>query len=373
MSCLTTIDLASIDYESTDDRVEIRFIRERAGVRECVAKLLVDFTDVSFYAKQHLSKLPPLLECGVILLGDKVDKFLIPTGRSRMAGNGSIAVKYYDVAKPIKDEEIEKYERVGIRLPSGVFTYAFFEAQYLARAEDPRRGALFLIDPRMVVVQYPMTDDQKRDYQTFGGKKVLYFDVLDAPNLQERKEEIKRCRIRGDDKRRQYEVADKKWEEEMEARLAQKAEEESSKPKLSKKAKQKARQAEKKGCGKGAASTARSSVEEPRTERTEADAEEERLHKLRQAEKRAHAEEEQRLERELEARRKKLEAAEAKHEAEAEVARMNRVKSLLQKVQTSLRPGQEAGGLEGREEESGGVLREEAYESSDESSDNDEV
>merc|ERR1719253_2582120 len=95
----------------------------------------------------------------------------------------------------------------------------------------------------MIVLQLPMTDAQKSEFQTFGGKKVLYFDVLDAPNLQERKEEIKRCRQRGDNQRRQHEEADKRWEAEMEERLAKKAVEDEAKPKLSKKAKQKARRA----------------------------------------------------------------------------------------------------------------------------------
>merc|ERR1719231_2063735 len=137
-----------------------------------------------------------------------------------MAGNGSVAVKYIDLAKPTQEDEVEKYERVGIRPPDGVFTYAFFEATYLARSEDPRRGALFLIDPSMIVLQQPMTDDQKKEFETFGGRKVLYFDVLGAPNLQERREEIKRCRMRGEIRRMQFEEEDRKWEEEMKQRLA---------------------------------------------------------------------------------------------------------------------------------------------------------
>lgn len=343
MAKLTTIEgptmsseLSLLEYDISDDWVVVRFLKDAPGSGlEIAAELKVECVNISFYAKQHLQKKPPLLECGVVINDDVVDKFLIPTGRTRMAGNGSIAVKYYDVTKPIKDEEIEKYERVGIRLPTGVFTYAFFESQYLARSEDPRRGALFLIDPSMIVVQYPMTKGQKKDFQTFGGKKVLYFDVLDAPNLQERKEEIKRCRMRGDEQRRRYEEADKKWEEEMDERLTKKAIEDQDKPKLSKKAKQKARQAEKKG-QKGPVKT--QETEDAFEDTTEVEAEEERLHKLKQAESRAKAEEDTRLEREQETVRKKLEAAEVKRQAKA----MRRVKNLLQKVQSSLRPGMEA-------------------------------
>merc|ERR1719162_2978241 len=92
-----------------------------------------------------------------------------------------------------------------------------------------------------------MTDLQKKEFQTFGGRKVLYFDVLDVPNLQERGEEIKRCRMRGHQQKKLYEEADRKWEDEMEERLQQKAIEDWEKPKLSKKAKQKARQAAKSG------------------------------------------------------------------------------------------------------------------------------
>merc|ERR1719162_1958921 len=99
----------------------------------------------------------------------------------------------------------------------------------------------------MIVLQQPMTDDQKKEFETYGGKKVLYFDVLGAPNLQERREEIKRCRMRGEIRRMQYEEADRKWEEEMAERLEKLRLEDAEKPKLSKKAKQKARQAEKKG------------------------------------------------------------------------------------------------------------------------------
>jgi len=213
----------------------------------------------------------------------------------------------------------------------------FFEAQYLARAEDPRRGALFLIDPSMIVVQYPMTRDQQQEFQTFGGKKVLYFDVLDTPNLQERKEEIRRCRMRGDEQRRKYEEADRKWEAEMQERLTRRVKEEAEKPKLSKKAKQKQRQAEKKGSRNG--QNAGSSED---TCEAQAEAEEERLHKMKQAESRAKAEESLRQEREQEVARKKLEAAEAKRQAEVEAARMHRIKTLLQKVQSSLRPEQDA-------------------------------
>lgn len=328
---LTTIDLDALEWDTGDDGATARFLKDG----EVVATFTVRWVDISYYAKQHLLKQPQLLECGVVLSRGNVDKLLIPTGRSRMAGNGSVAVKYYDITRPIRDDASEQYERVGIRPPSGVFTYAFFEAQYLARSEDSRRGALFLIDPRMIIVQYPMTDEQKNEFQTFGGKKVLYFDVLDAPNLQEREEEIKRCRIRGDEQKKQYEEADRKWEEEMEERLRKKAQQEADKPKLSKKAKQKARQAEKQRDARGA----RSSKEEPEEGQSPvAEAEEERMHKQKQAEVRARAEEEARREREAEVERKKLEAAEIKRQQEEEEARMKRVKNLLQKVQSSIRP-----------------------------------
>jgi len=242
-----------------------------------------------------------------------------------MAGNGSIAVKYLDLAKPAPEDEVEKYERVGIRPPDGVFTYAFFEATYLARSEDPRRGALFLIDPSMIVLQQPMTDQQKKEFETFGGRKVLYFDVLGAPNLQERREEIKRCRMRGEIRRMQYEEADKKWEDEMQERLAKKEVEDSEKPKLSKKAKQKARQAAKTG------------KQPPQNETDkEREAEAERLHKQKQAESRAKKEEDERVERENKANMKKSELAEAKRQAEAEAAKMSTVKKLLQKLDQSL-------------------------------------
>lgn len=341
---MSTMELAAIEYDIAEDAASVAFFRDASNFkRELVASIRIEFVDISFYAKQHLQKKPPLLECGVVIVGTRIDKFLIPTGRTRMAGNGSVAVKYYDVSKPIKEQEIEKYERVGIRLPTGVFTYAFFEAQYLARSEDPRRGALFLIDPRMIVVSYPMTKCQKKEFQTFGGKKVLYFDVLDAPNLQERKEEIRRCRQRGDEQKRIYEEADRKWEEEMQERLARKAIEDSEKPKLSKKAKQKARQAQKRA--KDMRPSKDSEITEARDE------EEERLHKQKQAESRARAEEEQRLERESEAAKRKAQTAEARRLAEAqaasEAARMSRVKSLLQKVQSSLQPFQAATKLEG--------------------------
>lgn len=332
----TTIDLTSLEYDITDEGVTVRCLQDQ----RTVAFLQVDFVDISYYAKQHLLKQPPLLECGVVIGNGGVDKFLIPTGRTRMAGNGSIAVKYYDVSKPIKDEAIEQYERVGIRPPTGIFTYAFFEAQYLARSEDPRRGALFLIDPRMIVLQYPMTDLQKQDFQTFGGRKVLYFDVLDVPNLQEREEEIKRCRIRGHQQKKLYEEADRKWEDEMQERLARKALEDSEKPKLSKKAKQKARQAQKGGNKSGVKI-------EPADEEEEVDAaaeaEEERLHKQKQAEVKAKAEEEVRREREQEVDRKKLEAAKDKRIQEEEQAKTQRIKALLQKVESSLRPMVEGG------------------------------
>lgn len=330
----TTIDLTGVEYKVADEGVTVRFVKDKRPL----SSLQVNFVDISYYAKQHLLKQPPLLECGVVIENGAVDKFLIPTGRTRMAGNGSIAVKYYDISKPIKDEQIEQYERVGIRPPTGIFTYAFFEAQYLARSEDPRRGALFLIDPRMIILQYPMTDLQKTEFQTFGGKKVLYFDVLDVPNLQEREEEIKRCRIRGHQQKKLYEEADRKWEEEMEERLQKKALEDSEKPKLSKKAKQKARQAAKSG--------KKGNAEPPKAEEEEVDAaaeaEEERLHKQKQAEVKARAEEEARRERDQEVERKKLEAAEAKRiqeeEQAKEQAKTQRLKALLQKVESSLRP-----------------------------------
>jgi len=331
----TTIELSDIEYAADEEGVDVRFLQDQ----HTVASLQVKFVDISYYAKQHLLKQPPLLECGVVIADGAVDKFLIPTGRTRMAGNGSIAVKYYDVSKPIKDEQIEQYERVGIRPPTGIFTYAFFEAQYLARSEDPRRGALFLIDPRMIILQYPMTDLQKKEFQTFGGRKVLYFDVLDVPNLQEREEEIKRCRIRGHQQKKLYEEADRKWEEEMEERLARKALEDSEKPKLSKKAKQKARQAAKNGSKTGAKPA---QVEEDEEPDAAAEAEEERLHKQKQAEVKAKAEEEARREREQEVERKKLEQAEAKRiveeEQAKEQAKTQRLKALLQKVESSLRP-----------------------------------
>lgn len=350
----TNLDLSGLEYAPDGDNViHVRFLQDK----DVVATLAVDCVDISFYAKQHLQRKPPLIECGVILSGSAVEKFLIPTGRTRMVGNGSMGVKYYDVTKPIRDDEIEKYERVGIRPPNGVFTYAFFEAQYLARSEylarsgDPRRGALFLIDPRMIVLQLPMTDAQKSEFQTFGGKKVLYFDVLDVPNLQERKEEIKRCRQRGDNQRRQHEEADKRWEAEMEERLAKKAVEDEAKPKLSKKAKQKVRQAKRREGGDV------SLGEREEREGTDDEALQERLHKQRQAESKARAEEDARRERDLEAERKKLEAAEARRAAEAEVLRMHRVKNLLQKVQSSLN----------REPANRGGDDEDAYESSAES------
>lgn len=323
---LTTIELTALSYDVADDGVTVRFVHDG----HVVASLTVRFVDISFYVKQHLLKQPSLLDCGVVLCGSTVEKFIIPTGRTRTAGNGSIANKYYDVSKPISDEQLEQYERVGIRPPNGIFTYAFFEAQYLARSEDPRRGALFLIDPRMIVLQYPMTEDQKPEFQTFGGKKVLYFDVLDTPNLQEREEEIKRCRIRGDVQRKHHEEADRKWEEEMEKRLRNKSEEEADKPKLSKKAKQKARQAAKVGGRPGR------SAEELDEDDDLAQAEAERLHKLKQAECKAKVEDEARREKEFEVERKKLEAADAKRRQEHEEARMRRVKSLLQKVQSKL-------------------------------------
>lgn len=332
---LGTIDPDGLEYDCTDDGVCVRFLKDG----RTVATLQVNFVDISFYAKQHLLREPPFLECGCIICSDgSVERFLIPTGRTRTAGNGSIAVKYYDASKPIKDEHIEQYERVGIRPPTGIFTYAFFEAPYLARSEDPRRGALFLIDPRMIILQYPMTDFQKKEFQTFGGKKVLYFDVLDAPNLQEREEEIKRCRMRGDEQKKQYEEADRKWEDEMEDRMKQKELEDIEKPKLSKKAKQKARQAAK-TCNKGYPPV----EDEEVVADAVAEAEGERLHKQKQAECRAKAEEDARREKEQEADLKKKEAAEVKRLHGEEEARMKRVKNLLQKVQSSLRPTVEAG------------------------------
>eukprot|EP00441_Pelagodinium_beii_P009806 CAMPEP_0197702262 /NCGR_PEP_ID=MMETSP1338-20131121/124279_1 /TAXON_ID=43686 ORGANISM="Pelagodinium beii, Strain RCC1491" /NCGR_SAMPLE_ID=MMETSP1338 /ASSEMBLY_ACC=CAM_ASM_000754 /LENGTH=350 /DNA_ID=CAMNT_0043286071 /DNA_START=58 /DNA_END=1106 /DNA_ORIENTATION=+ len=344
----TTDELSAVQYELRDDEVVVYFYQDGksimgAPIKRCVAELKVVLVEISFYAKQHLQKKPPLLECGVNIVDGHVDKFLIPTERRRTAGNGSIAVKYYDVTKAISEDEVEPYERVGIRLPTGVFTYAFFECQYLARAEDPRRGALFLINPAMIVVQQTMTNSQKKEFQTFGGSKVLYFDVLDEPNLQERDQEMKLCRIRRDEQKKRYEEADKKWEEEMEQRLVSKAVEDAAKPKQSKKAKQKARQAAKNG------KPAAQEVEFAGEVKTEAEAEDlaeqERLHKQRQAEKRAKVEEELKLVREAEAHRKKLEAAEAKRAAEAESSRMSRIKNLLQKVQSSMSRSEASQGL----------------------------
>ncbi|CAE8722935.1 unnamed protein product, partial [Polarella glacialis] len=130
-SKVTTSELSALEYDITDSAARVRFLQDRegGGQRICVAEMKVNFVDISFYAKQHLQKQPTLLECGIVICGPMVQTFLIPTGRSRMAGNGSVAVKYYDASKPIHEEDIEKYERVGIRLPSGVFTYAFFESQ----------------------------------------------------------------------------------------------------------------------------------------------------------------------------------------------------------------------------------------------------
>jgi len=338
-SKVTTSELSALEYDITDSAARVRFLQDRegGGQRICVAEMKVNFVDISFYAKQHLQKQPTLLECGIVICGPMVQTFLIPTGRSRMAGNGSVAVKYYDASKPIHEEDIEKYERVGIRLPSGVFTYAFFEAPYLARAEDPRRGALFLIDPSMIVVQYAMADEQKQEFQTFGGKKVLYFDVLDAPNLKERKEEIKRCKEKGDQQRIRHEEADKKWEDEMAERLRLQTLE-GEKPKISKKAKQKAKQGGKKGPERSSCSIAGPSEASESISEVQGvdEASEERQHKLRQAERKTRAEEEIREEKEEEAQKKKLEAAEVKRVAEEEASRMLRVKSLLQKVQCSL-------------------------------------
>jgi len=324
-----TSTLVSVEYESTEETMCAKFFASRSKL---VGELKISFVSISFYAKQHVLKKPKLLDCGVIVENGIVEKYLIPTGRTRMAGNGSVAVKYIDLAKPIAEDEVEKYERVGIRPPDGVFTYAFFEAAYLARSEDPRRGALFLIDPSMIVLQQPMTDGQKKEFETFGGRKVLYFDVLGAPNLQERREEIKRCRMRGEIRRMQYEEADKKWETEMQDRLAIRETEEADKPKLSKKAKQKARQAAKGG---------KKVVDCPDVETQETDADEERLHKLKQAENKAKQEEDVRLEKEGEVNKRKAEAAEAKREAEAEARKAGTMKSLLQKLSKSLESKQQ--------------------------------
>jgi len=359
-----TSTLSSIEYETPEeDSTCVRFYAMISGKRTEVGVLTVAYVNISFYAKQHLMKQPALLDCGIIIVSGTVEKFLIPTGRTRMAGNGSVAVKYLDLVKPVPEDEVEKYERVGIRPPDGVFTYAFFEAAYLARSEDPRRGALFLIDPSMIVLQQPMTEDQKKEFETFGGRKVLDFDVLGAENLQERREEIKRCRMRGEMRRMQYEEADKKWEEEMAERLERQRLEDAEKPKLSKNAKQKARQAEK----KDKQNTRSREIEK------EAEAEAERLHKQKQAESHAKAEEDLRQEREAEAARKKLEAAEAKRKTEADKKRMDVVKDLLQKMRSSL------GGREDEEALQGAgplgtarLLQEEApEESADESSDDD--
>jgi len=355
LKIFTTTTLSHIEYETTEEAIAAKFFA--SGRREQVAELRIPFVSISFYAKQHLLKKPDLLDCGVIIESGSVEKYLIPSGRTRMAGNGSVAVKYIDLAKPVPEDEVEKYERVGIRPPDGVFTYAFFEASYLARSEDPRRGALFLIDPSMIVLQQPMTAEQKKEFETFGGRKVLYFDVLGAPNLQERREEIKRCRMRGEIRRMQYEEADKKWEDEMQDRVEMKEIEDQDKPKLSKKAKQKARQNAKTGKG-GAADE----------EEKEREAEAERLHKQKQAESKAKQEEDVRQEKEVEVNRKKTEAAEAKREAENEARAMGRMKSLLQKLSTSLTSKKKD---DPAEEEAGKAIHEVVDESAEESSDDD--
>lgn len=364
-------DLDRVEYQPVKDGLLIRFFEEwvEVGVEEwtsrIAATLKIDYVNLSYYAKKHLDKRPPLCECGVTIQEREVQKFLIPTGRTRLAGNGSIAVKYYDVSKVVKDDEVERFERVGIRLPTGVLTYAFFETTYLTRAEDPRRGALFLIDPSKMVVQSPMSDEQKQEFQTFGGRKILYFDVLDAPNLKERKEEIQRCRIRGAEKRQQHDKADRKWESEMQERLERKAKEEAEKPRLSKKAKQKARKKAKSGQNVQNKVPMQSLADYlgcvDRLQDSDGDSdvtvflgpvdegEQERLHKLKQAESKAKAEEESRVLREAEATKRKQEAVEAKRKADADAAearrkaekdaaRIDRMKSLLQKVQSSLKP-----------------------------------
>ncbi|CAE7365149.1 PIP5K3 [Symbiodinium pilosum] len=275
-----------------------------------VAELEVPWVEMSFYAKQQLQKKPPLEECGVVIDCGGVERFFIPTIRTRTAGNGSVAVKCIDIASPMSHDEGEAYERVGIRLPTGAFTYAFFESQYLARAEDPRRGALFLIDPNMILCQNAMTEAQKQEFQTYGGKKVLYFDVLDDPNIKERRAEIQRCREKGDEQRRRYEEADRKWEEEREQRILQ-AQLDAAKPKLSKKAKQKARQALKKGTKSGQPEEQKEGADRAEDElNPDEESEQERLHTQRQAERRAKLLEDLKQEKEQDSQRKKLEMAE---------------------------------------------------------------
>ncbi|CAE7910525.1 unnamed protein product [Symbiodinium necroappetens] len=340
-SRVTTNELCEIEYDFDDESAIMTFIQDIANPvnphGKCfIVELEVPWVDISFYAKQQLLKKPPLEECGVVIDCGSVERFLIPTIRTRTAGNGSVAVKCIDIAAPISHDEGEAYERVGIRLPTGAFTYAFFESQYLARAEDPRRGALFLIDPNMILCQNAMTEAQKKEFQTYGGKKVLYFDVLDDPNIKERKAEIQRCREKGDEQRKRYEEADRKWEEEREQRLLQ-AQQEEAKPKLSKKAKQKARQALKKGIKPGIEEQKETVAEKADDEANEEeDSEQERLHKQRQAERRAKIEEDLKQEKEQDSQRKKLEMAEAKRQAQEEANRIATMKTLLQKVQSSL-------------------------------------
>mmetsp|Transcript_8779 Transcript_8779/g.16035 ORF Transcript_8779/g.16035 Transcript_8779/m.16035 type:complete len:191 (+) Transcript_8779:26-598(+) len=175
-SRLTANELCAIEYEFSEESAIITFVQDIVNPVDprgkcSVAELEVPWVDISFYAKQQLMKKPALEECGISIDCGAVERFLIPTIRTRTAGNGSIAVKCIDVSQPVCRDEGEAYERVGIRLPSGAFTYAFFDSQYLARAEDPRRGALFLIDPNMILCQNAMTETQKQEFQTYGGKK----------------------------------------------------------------------------------------------------------------------------------------------------------------------------------------------------------
>eukprot|EP00437_Effrenium_voratum_P053733 CAMPEP_0181531022 /NCGR_PEP_ID=MMETSP1110-20121109/71895_1 /TAXON_ID=174948 /ORGANISM="Symbiodinium sp., Strain CCMP421" /LENGTH=71 /DNA_ID=CAMNT_0023662097 /DNA_START=11 /DNA_END=223 /DNA_ORIENTATION=+ len=53
-----------------------------------IVELEVPWVDISFYAKQQLLKKPPLEECGVVIDCGSVERFLIPTIRTRTAGNG---------------------------------------------------------------------------------------------------------------------------------------------------------------------------------------------------------------------------------------------------------------------------------------------
>ncbi|CAE7696484.1 unnamed protein product [Symbiodinium sp. CCMP2592] len=274
-------------------------------------------------------------------------------------------VKCIDIAAPIShDEDLgEAYERVGIRLPTGAFTYAPWSSKrgmWPSVSLENIRGIFRVavsgagrgepggnFDAQLLAVvscdggstqrrPLPNRSEHDPDFQTYGGKKVLYFDVLDDPNIKERRAEIQRCREKGDEQRRRYEEADKKWEEEREQRLLQ-AQQEEAKPKLSKKAKQKARQALKKGIKPGIEEQKEQVADKADDEANEGeDSEQERLHKQRQAERRAKIEEDLKQEKEQDSHRKKLEMAEAKRQAQEEANRIATMKTLLQKVQSSL-------------------------------------